>query len=190
MLAKSMGALASCLFAFLFLIGTAQPARAGGFGLMIEVPAASIVGANDASVLIVKVHSYYGGALPISAKAEGLVGGRRVSIPIKLDALPGSGGAYTIRRQWPMEGTWIVSLSVTSVRTLGDPKKPFRLRDNALVKFSQDGSVQNVRTIQASGDGEARQVVYALHVSSKDKHKKVNAVLETLAKERSVVATR
>lgn len=52
-------------------------------------------------------------AAHITARAEGIVDGRRQSLPVNLTPA-GKPGAYTIGRQWPAEGKWVLLLSATS----------------------------------------------------------------------------
>jgi hypothetical protein len=48
----------------------------------------------------------------VTAAAEGLIDGRRQSIPLHLMALP-TPGVYAVMRDWPANGTWVVHLSGT-----------------------------------------------------------------------------
>jgi hypothetical protein len=47
----------------------------------------------------------------LEARAEGVVNGKRRSEPVQLT--PASTGVYTIKRQWPSEGTWALAISGT-----------------------------------------------------------------------------
>lgn len=46
----------------------------------------------------------------ITAKAEGLVGGERRTLPLETFAAPAP-GVFAVFKKWPAEGTWIVALS-------------------------------------------------------------------------------
>jgi hypothetical protein len=49
----------------------------------------------------------------VSATAEGLVGGKRQSIPVKVMNLS-TPGAFAVARQWPREGVWTIRLVATN----------------------------------------------------------------------------
>lgn len=97
---------------------------AGGFQLRVHVPE------SDDSVVIVRT---YGCAQPskakLSATAEGLVDGERVSIPIKLKSI--DTGVYSVAQQWPDEGTWALAITGLYRRHIS----------SALVELMPDGKV-------------------------------------------------
>lgn len=49
----------------------------------------------------------------ITAQAEGIVNGKRQSITLELTAA-GKPGLYTVRKQWPAEGKWVLVFNGTS----------------------------------------------------------------------------
>ena len=49
----------------------------------------------------------------ITGQAEGIVNGRRQSMPLELTPT-GKPGTYTVRKQWPAEGKWILVFTGTS----------------------------------------------------------------------------
>jgi hypothetical protein len=88
----------------------AVPAFAGGFQLSVETPNKS----NDQKLTdVVLVARTYGCHQPadakLSATAEGLVGGKRQSLPVELSSI--ESGVYAIKQQWPAEGTWVLALT-------------------------------------------------------------------------------
>ncbi|MEK7407236.1 MAG: hypothetical protein AAB225_19350 [Acidobacteriota bacterium] len=86
-------------------------AFAGGFFLTLGNPSASgDPKARDAFVTVRADGCHMPSLARISGKAEGLVNGRRQSVPLKLTALS-SKGVYAVRREWPADGVWVVSLS-------------------------------------------------------------------------------
>jgi hypothetical protein len=96
--------------AAVFLTLLPSPAIAGGFQLSVETPGKS----NDANlkggVLVVRTYGCYRPAdARLSATAEGLIGGRRRTVPLELH--PIDSGGYAIRQQWPQEGTWVLALT-------------------------------------------------------------------------------
>ena len=80
---------------------------AGGFQLRVEVP-------QDDSDVVLLVRTY-GCNEPQNAKisgtAEGLVEGRRVSVPVRLKNI--DKGVFAIKQQWPAGNTWVLAFSGT-----------------------------------------------------------------------------
>jgi hypothetical protein len=96
--------------AIALLIALPSPAFAGGFQLSVETPNRS----NDPKLTdVVLVARTYGCHQPadakLSATAEGLVGGKRQSLPVELRSI--ESGGYAIKQQWPAEGTWVLALT-------------------------------------------------------------------------------
>ena len=84
-------------------------AIAGGFQLSVETPSPSSDQTKDA-VLIARTYGCHQPAdSNISASAEGLVNGKRQSIPLELHSI--GSGAYAIKQQWPSEGTWVLTIT-------------------------------------------------------------------------------
>ncbi|MFQ5572412.1 MAG: hypothetical protein ACE5G0_22285 [Rhodothermales bacterium] len=86
-------------------IAAAMP---GGFQLRVDVP-------KDASSDVVLLVRTYGCNQPAKAKvsgtAEGMVDGKRQSVPLKLKAV--AKGVYSIEQQWADEGTWVLAFTGT-----------------------------------------------------------------------------
>jgi hypothetical protein len=186
MLSRTTGALTPCVAATacLFSFSLAEPAWAGGFGLAVEVPGPSSGVAQDRdAVLIVRAMGCHGPGAGVSGKAEGLVDGKRISVPLHLE--PIGNDTYLVKRQWVAQGTWVVSLSAKS-RMIHTPKMSFRPVTNVLVEFAPDGTPKNVETLTDPRDGTTRQLVRARHLTSKDKAKEISAVLQSAAAPRVV----
>ncbi|MFN7998226.1 MAG: hypothetical protein U0Q18_31685 [Bryobacteraceae bacterium] len=84
------------------LFATAAVLSAGGFFLTIHAP-----DTRDA-VLTVEAegcHDY--SQAKITGHAEGIVDGKRESVPLVL-AAGAKPGRYNVRKQWPTEGKWIL----------------------------------------------------------------------------------
>ncbi len=127
------------LAAFALLPIAAVPALAGGPpSFSFEAPGA----ASDA-VLVVHAYSCHAptGAA-VTARAEGLVDGRRRSIPLKLTRT-GQPGIYEVRRQWPARGSWVLTFSVNRGGMA-----------TALVKLGPAGEP----VFEAAGGGAAREL--------------------------------
>lgn len=87
------------------LVACVAAAAVGGFQLRVEVP----TDGSDAVLLVRTYRCHQPEKAKVSARAEGLVEGRRVSIPIRLKAV--ARGVYAVAQQWPDEGTWVLTFS-------------------------------------------------------------------------------
>jgi hypothetical protein len=91
------------------LMMASSSALAGGFQLSVETPSPSSDETKDA-VLVARTYGCHQPAdAKISASAEGLVSGKRQSIPLELRSI--GSGVYAIKQQWPSEGTWVLTLT-------------------------------------------------------------------------------
>ena len=90
----------------MLLAAAAITALAGGFVVTLEQPQ----GAGKDTVVVARI---YGCQDPmkatVSATAEGVVNGQRRSIPLHLTANDKK-DTYEIKREWPSEGTWAISV--------------------------------------------------------------------------------
>lgn len=87
-------------------------AFAGGYWIELENPAVSDAPNARDAVLIVHARRCHNtpAEVVLTATAEGFIGGEHQSLP--LDPLPlSTPGVYAIRRQWPTDGEWVVSLA-------------------------------------------------------------------------------
>lgn len=92
------------------LLATASPAVAGGFQLSVETPAKSTDPQFKDAVLIARTYGCHQPAdVKLSATAEGLVNGKRKSLPLELRSL--GTGTYAIKQQWPSEGNWVLAFT-------------------------------------------------------------------------------
>lgn len=81
-------------------------ALAGGFWLQLGNPEASAAAqAAHAVVTVMPVGCHNPAEAKVTATAEGVVNGKRTSLPVKIVPL-GREGLYGIARQWPAEGKW------------------------------------------------------------------------------------
>lgn len=90
--------------------GGAVSLFAGGFVLDIGRPSANPEAQAKHAVLVVRVTSCsHPEKTNIAATAEGVVSGKRRTIPLTLLPLPGT-STYALTQQWPSEGKWVVTL--------------------------------------------------------------------------------
>jgi hypothetical protein len=105
---------------------------AGGFALEIGRPSANPEAQAQHAVLIVRGYACtHPEKTNLTAKAEGIVNGKRETIPLKLVPLAGS-ETYAVTRQWPAEGRWVITISITN--------PAFGLQPSAIVKVSGDSA--------------------------------------------------
>ena len=137
------------LAAALFITTAATAARAfWPPWLSIESPVNPADRSARDAVFLVHAETHDGPSTvsALSGSAEGLVAGKRRSVSLKIDDI-GRPGVFAVRRQWPIEGTWLVRVTLEST--------------TALVSLAPDGSVAAVRipTTMAEGRPIPRAVV-------------------------------
>lgn len=138
------------LLATLFaLTAAAAPARAKWPPwLSIETPVNPFDGSAAGAVFLVHAVMREGtpGVADVSGSAEGLVGGTRRSIALRLGATSRP-GVFAVRKQWPNEGTWVLRISLAQT--------------TAIVTLDREGNVAGVHipTTLAEGRPIPRAVV-------------------------------
>src|SRR5262249_55923068 len=95
---------------FLLTLSLIEPiALAGGFQLAVDTPRAGGERLKDA-VLVVRTFGCHQPAdAKLTAKAEGIVEGKRDSVPVQLT--PTDTGVYAIKQQWPAQGSWVIVIT-------------------------------------------------------------------------------
>jgi hypothetical protein len=91
-------------------MAAAPEAVAGGFYISVE-PAGSFVKTKvKGAVLVVRTDGCNRPSdATVVARAEGLAGGERKSLTLKLT--PIEAGVYAIEREWPNKGAWVITIS-------------------------------------------------------------------------------
>src|SRR5262249_28591478 len=84
---------------------------AGGFQLTVEAPDTAKINLKDAALIVRTFGCHQPADANVTVTAEGIVGSRRQSLPVELQA--DSKGVYGIRQQWPEEGKWVLVLTGT-----------------------------------------------------------------------------
>ncbi len=122
--------LRSKVFAIAAATFTAASLIAGSLAIEIGKPSANPEAQAKHAVLVVRG---YACSAPektaITAVAEGLVNGKRETIPLKLIPLTGQ-SMYAVTRQWPAAGKWVVTL------TGANPN--FKFQPSAIVRVDGD----------------------------------------------------
>src|SRR6185369_17885960 len=102
---------ATVLLATMLALASVASVYAGGFQLAVEAPDASKTNLKDAALIVRTFGCHQPADANVSVTAEGMVGGRRQSLPVELRA--DAKGVYSIRQQWPAEGKWVLVLTGT-----------------------------------------------------------------------------
>ena len=127
---------------------------------------------REALLLVHSYHHFTPVGLPVSGTAEGLVNGQRRSV--RLEFQPTShAGVFALRKQWPSEGAWVLSLAVTQ----GEGEHNTA---GALVTLDAEGRVARV-------DVPLRQV---LGFEVKTPRRVTSAEVEAALRERARLASR
>jgi hypothetical protein len=79
----------------------------GGFGVSVTLPKAGDTGTKGA-VLIVQPIGCHGPGASVSARAVGVVEGKRRSIPLALVPVSGQTDTYMLKKTWPSQGPWVI----------------------------------------------------------------------------------
>ena len=175
-------------------LSSGSAARAGGFGLFVELPTSPGVASRYTpeqlkdGLLIVRALGCHGPGSLVAAKAEGLVDGVRVSRNVTLQSL--GGDSYLVRRQWPDQGVWALSISAKSASPVGPPAERFHPVVNVLVEFDAYGGVRNVKRVSQPDSPQIRQVVKTRPLTNQNKAQEINAALRTLASLQAASAAR
>lgn len=118
-------------------------ALAGGFGLSVELPTDRTDAKTRDAVLIVYPGGCHGPGATVSATAEGVVGGRRRSVPLRLVSVATDDQGitrYAVQRQWPTKGVWALVFTGTAHGTAplaqGSP-----ITCRALLELGPNGSI-------------------------------------------------
>lgn len=94
---------------------------AGGFTLEIGRPSANPQAQAQHAVMVVRSYACtHPEKTNIVATAEGMVNGKRETIPLKLIPL-GDSGTYAVIKQWPAEGRWVLRLSAANAAFAWQP---------------------------------------------------------------------
>ncbi len=113
---------------------------AGGFQLRVEVPQEG----GEAVLLVRTYRCHQPEKAKVSARAEGIINGKRVSVPIELKTI--AKGVYAVEQQWPAGSTWLLAFS-------GSYRGQ---HTSTLVTLDEQGQV----AIKKVDDGEALDVRY------------------------------
>ena len=90
------------------------PLIAGALRVEISDPAGNAEAVAMKAVLVARTTACHSPEKSVvTATAEGLVNGKRQSIPLKLTALS-SPGTFAVTEQWPHRGAWVVKLVATN----------------------------------------------------------------------------
>jgi len=104
--------LAAVSFGVLLTLIILASVFAGGFGLAVEATEAGNQSTKDVALIVRTYGCHQPEDANVTGTAEGIVDHRRKSLPVDLKA--DAKGVYTIHRQWPSEGKWVLVLTGTN----------------------------------------------------------------------------
>src|SRR5689334_537357 len=150
---------ATLSFAVLIALASTASVFAGGFQLAVEAANGSKTSSQDAALIVRTFGCHQPADANVTVMAEGMVGGRRQSLPVELKA--DAKGVYSIRQQWPSEGKWVLVLTgtyngmtSTVFVELGERGKVYA--DTRLNAWEQDGThARGIRRKPTAGDVDA-----------------------------------
>ncbi len=94
-------------------LACAVTALAGGFWLTVYSPGAPVARGIPDTALVVAAEGCHNPAdAKMQGTAEGMIDGKRQSIALKFTPTS-KPGVYAVKKQWPAEGNWVVSVSGT-----------------------------------------------------------------------------
>lgn len=98
------------LLALMIGLAASRAVAGGEFFIRVEAPSAwKDPRIKDAALVIRAFACGEPTTARITASAEGLVDGKRQTVPLKV--APAADGIYAIKREWPARGDWVVAIS-------------------------------------------------------------------------------
>jgi hypothetical protein len=99
----------------LFAVCTlAVPLFAGALLLEVGNPSSNPEALSNHAVLVARITACHSPEkTTVSATAEGVVDGKRQSIPLKVISLS-TAGTFAVTREWPEQGTWAIKMVATN----------------------------------------------------------------------------
>jgi hypothetical protein len=114
----------------------ARPAPSSDVGapwISLELPANPLDRAHADAVLIVRTYYHETpAAWNLRGTAEGMVNGKRRSIPLEFESTSGT-GVWAVRQAWPSEGEWVLIIGLAEGGT------------TLIAELGPDGGVRNGR---------------------------------------------
>ena len=115
----------------------------GGPWISIESPANPYVASGDGALFLVHTYVHQNLTdLPVSGRAEGLVDGKRRTVPLALTRSAQT-GTYVVRPEWGAKGIWTVL-----VTAMPEAKNGWRIQ--AVVDVGADGEIARVTLPRAA----------------------------------------
>jgi len=120
----------------------AHTAMFGGPWISVETPVNPYVASTAGALFVVHTYVHQNPVdLPVYGRAEGLVDGKRRSVPFTLTR-SAQMGTYVVRREWGDKGIWTVLVTAMPEATNG-------WRIQAVVDVGADGEIEKVSVPRA-----------------------------------------
>ena len=117
MLRKSLLMVAPVSLLALFPLARADSGSVGAPWISMEIPANPLDPTTRGAAFLVHAYHHENPArFPATGSAEGLVEGKRQSIPLEFTATSRP-GVYAVKQQWPASGSWILAISLNAGET-------------------------------------------------------------------------
>jgi hypothetical protein len=150
----------------LMVLASSVPSLAGGPpSFAFEAPSGSGQRTTSSPVLLVHAFSCHQPTdAAVSAHAEGLVNGKRQTIPLGLKST-GVLGVYSVTRQWPADGSWALVFSIdrggrtTAMVSLDSRGEP--LFESPAGSSGRELATSSVRTITGKANEREIETVLA-----------------------------
>ncbi len=153
--------------ALLFTVGPTEGISVGPPWISVEMPANPLdQTTRDAAMLVHVYHHATPAGRPIVGRAEGLVNGKRTTVPLEFIGTSRP-SVYGLKQQWPAEGNWALVISIAdgeSASLLIELGPDGGLRESRY--YSQRTQSLALRSVQVvQGPVSADQIEVALRTS-------------------------
>lgn len=163
------------------------PLAGGGIALFVDIPREDTDSRLRDAVFIARARGCAGPGATFHITAEGLVNGKRVSkVLTPIDATPTDKSVaspiFGIRREWPQEGNWVVSIIAHSAPYCypemknGKPtgkRVETRLEESVIVPILPDGTPQ----MRVTPGAKYEKFVDFIRIASENREKAIVKIL-------------
>lgn len=143
---KASGKVALCACALVITLMLAPLAFAGGFYLEVERPASSDASLKDVVLLVHPTGCHKPEDANLTATAEGIVNGERVSVPLQFTRT--AKGVFAIKKQWGAEGAWVLAITGEYNKAVRGIVVELGARGDLPNYFNSNGKGFNARAVE------------------------------------------
>jgi hypothetical protein len=132
--------------ALIFALTLTPLSFAGGFYISIERPPAGDEAFEGAVVLVRPYGCHQPEDAQMSGTAEGIVNGKRVSVPLQFTKT--TKGVYAVKKQWDANGAWVLAISGLYNGHTSSALVELGAKGNLPNAFTSDGKGFTANTLQ------------------------------------------